>query len=162
MCPKLTELLSWNGPTVHVWCFMLARASTKTFVSRVQKNSEKIFVRRKILQQGHSLAEVSLYTAGWKNRGWNSASSKRFFFFISKAVHTGPGFHSACLSLGIRVMFGGVKFIVHFHLIPSLRMSRVIPRLPPLCVLMAPTGTASSISRYSTVLSVSVEHQIAG
>ena len=35
MCPKLIELLSWNGPTVHVWCFMLARASTKTFVSRI-------------------------------------------------------------------------------------------------------------------------------
>ena len=34
MCPKLIELLSWNGPTVHVCCFMLARASTKTFVSR--------------------------------------------------------------------------------------------------------------------------------
>ena len=61
MCPKLTELLSWNGPTVHVCCFMLARASTKTFVSRVQKTSEKIFVSRKIRQQGHSLAEVSLY-----------------------------------------------------------------------------------------------------
>ena len=30
------------------------------FISRV-KQSEKIFVRRKILQQGHSLAEVSLY-----------------------------------------------------------------------------------------------------
>ena len=40
MCPKLIELLSWNGPTVHVCCFMLARASTKTFVSRVQKNSK--------------------------------------------------------------------------------------------------------------------------
>ena len=41
MCPKLTELLSWNGPTVHVCCFMLARASTKTFVSRVQKKTAK-------------------------------------------------------------------------------------------------------------------------
>ena len=47
MCPKLIELLSWNGPTVHVCCFMLARASTKTFVSRIHirfsspKNSEK-------------------------------------------------------------------------------------------------------------------------
>ena len=47
MCPKLNELLSWNGPTVHVWCFMLARASTKTFISRIHirqpspKNSEK-------------------------------------------------------------------------------------------------------------------------
>jgi len=42
MCPKLTELLSWNGPTVRVCCFMLARASTKTFVSRVQKKTAEI------------------------------------------------------------------------------------------------------------------------
>ena len=35
MCPKLIELLTWKGPTVHVCCFMLARASTKTFVSRI-------------------------------------------------------------------------------------------------------------------------------
>ena len=41
MCPKLTELLSWNGPTVHVCCFMLARASTKTFGSRIQKKTAK-------------------------------------------------------------------------------------------------------------------------
>ena len=66
MCPKVTELLSWNGPTVHVCCFMLARASTNTFVSRIHirqpspKNNEQIFVSRKIGQQGHSLAEVSL------------------------------------------------------------------------------------------------------
>ena len=31
-----TEKIScWNGPTVHVCCFMLARASIKTFVSRI-------------------------------------------------------------------------------------------------------------------------------
>ena len=41
MCPKLIELLSWNGPTVHVCCFMLARASTKTFVSQIQKTAKK-------------------------------------------------------------------------------------------------------------------------
>ena len=28
------KISSWNGPTFHVCCFMLARASTKTFVSR--------------------------------------------------------------------------------------------------------------------------------
>jgi len=54
MCPELIELLSWNGPTVHICCFMLARAYTKTFVtesvfvSRVQKTAKKIFVSRKI------------------------------------------------------------------------------------------------------------------
>ena len=48
------KINSWNGPTVHVCCFMLARASTKTFVSRIhirspsQKNSEKTFASRKI------------------------------------------------------------------------------------------------------------------
>ena len=31
------------------------------FVSRVQKTAKKIFVSRKVRQQGHSLAEVSLY-----------------------------------------------------------------------------------------------------
>ena len=35
MCPKLIELLLWNGPTVHVCYFMLSRASTKTSVSRI-------------------------------------------------------------------------------------------------------------------------------
>ena len=60
------QISSWNGPTAHICCFTLARASTKTFVSRIHirklspKNSEKI-VSRKIRQQGHSLAEVSLY-----------------------------------------------------------------------------------------------------
>ena len=29
------KISSWNGPTVHVRCFMLARASNKTFVSRI-------------------------------------------------------------------------------------------------------------------------------
>ena len=57
MCPKFIELLSWNGPTVHVCCFMLARASTKTFVSRIHirqpgpKNSGK-----NLLQPKNSLA----------------------------------------------------------------------------------------------------------
>ena len=42
------KISSWNGPTVHVCCFMLARASTNTFVSRVRKTAKKIFVSRKI------------------------------------------------------------------------------------------------------------------
>ena len=51
MCPKLIELLSWNGPTVHVCCFILERSSTKTFVSRVQKTAKK-----NLLQPKNSLA----------------------------------------------------------------------------------------------------------
>ena len=42
MCPKLIELLSWNGPTVHVCCFMLDRASTETFASRVQNTAKNL------------------------------------------------------------------------------------------------------------------------
>ena len=42
MCPKLIELLTWNGPTIRVCCFMLSRASTKTFVSRVQKSEKNL------------------------------------------------------------------------------------------------------------------------
>ena len=48
LCQTQTEKISsWNGPTVHVCCFMLVCASTKTFVSRIHirqpspKNSEK-------------------------------------------------------------------------------------------------------------------------
>jgi len=50
----LIELLSWNGPTVHVCCCMLARASNETFVSRNHirypspKNKEKISFAEKI------------------------------------------------------------------------------------------------------------------
>jgi len=62
LCHTQTEKISsWNGPTVHVCCFMLVSASTKTFVSRVRKTAKKI-VSWKICQQGHLLAEVSLYT----------------------------------------------------------------------------------------------------
>ena len=41
------KISSWNGPIVHVCCFMLARESIKTFVSRIHihqpspKNGEK-------------------------------------------------------------------------------------------------------------------------
>jgi len=35
------KISSWNGPTVHVCCFMLASASTNTFVSRVKKKTAK-------------------------------------------------------------------------------------------------------------------------
>jgi len=52
MCPKLTELLSWNGPTVHVCCFMLARASTNLFVSRVQKTAKKSSLAGSLVSRG--------------------------------------------------------------------------------------------------------------
>jgi hypothetical protein len=48
------KIRSWNGPTVHVCYFMLARASTKTFVSRIHirkpspKKTAEILVSRKI------------------------------------------------------------------------------------------------------------------
>ena len=51
ICPKLTELLSWNGPTVRVWCFKLPRASTKTFVSRVQKQRKKSSLDEKFVSR---------------------------------------------------------------------------------------------------------------
>ena len=41
------KLLEW--PTVHVCCFMLARASTKTFVSRVRKTAKKSSLAEKFL-----------------------------------------------------------------------------------------------------------------
>ena len=69
MCPKLIELLSWNGPTVHVCCFMLVRASTKTFVSRVQKNSGKILVSQKNSLAGSLVSQgITVYQYAHKTQ----------------------------------------------------------------------------------------------
>jgi len=38
---RMEKISSWNGPTFHVCCFMLARASTETSVSQVQKTAKK-------------------------------------------------------------------------------------------------------------------------
>jgi hypothetical protein len=46
------NISSWNGPTVHVCCFMLARASTKTFVSRVRKTAKKSSLAGSLVSQG--------------------------------------------------------------------------------------------------------------
>ena len=51
ICPNLIELLSWNGPTVNVCRFMLARTSTKTFVSRVQKTAGKSSLAEKFVSR---------------------------------------------------------------------------------------------------------------
>ena len=56
MCPKLIELLSWNGLTVHVWCFMLVRASTKTFVSRIHIRQPSPKTAKNLRQPKNSLA----------------------------------------------------------------------------------------------------------
>jgi len=45
------KVSSWNGPTVHVCCFMLARASTKTFVSRVRKTTKKSSLAEKFVNR---------------------------------------------------------------------------------------------------------------
>ena len=73
MCPKLNELLSWNGPTVHVCCFKLARASTKTFVSRIhiRQPSPKNSGKKYLLQPKNSLAGslvsrgITVYSLRW-------------------------------------------------------------------------------------------------
>ena len=43
------KISSWNGPSVRVCCFMLARASTKTFVSRVRKTAKKSSLAEKFV-----------------------------------------------------------------------------------------------------------------
>ena len=110
------KISSWNGPTVHVCCFMLARASTITFVSRVRKTAKKIFVSRKIRYQGHSLAEVSLYCVvgqSWHvlsvsiciaSRCWNREKSAEYsglkFCFVISAK-AGPS-GRAVYGVGLR------------------------------------------------------------
>ena len=71
ICPKLIELLlsSWIGPTVHVCCFMLARASIKTFISRINirlpspKTAKKIFVSRNELLEWPNRSCLLLYVS---------------------------------------------------------------------------------------------------
>ena len=45
------KISSWNGLTVHVCCFMLAHASTKTFVSRVRKTAKKSSLAEKFVSR---------------------------------------------------------------------------------------------------------------
>ena len=55
------------------------------FVSRVTKTAKKIFVSRKIRQQGHSLAEVSLYRKVTKRKMICIASYKSSYNFLREA-----------------------------------------------------------------------------
>ena len=89
------KISSWNGPTVHVCCFMLARASTKIFFSRIhirQPNpyslAESIFVSRIHIRQPnpYSLAESE------KQRKKSSLAEK----FVSR-VTLQPRYHCSIL-----------------------------------------------------------------
>ena len=64
MCPKLIELLSWNGPTAHVCRFMLARASTKTFVNRIHIRQPSPKKQRKNLRQPKNWLAESFVSRG--------------------------------------------------------------------------------------------------
>jgi hypothetical protein len=58
------------------------------------------------------------YTVGWKNRGFEFRHWQEIYL-ISKAIQTGSGTHSTCFSLGTRDISRGVKFTIHFHLMPK-------------------------------------------
>jgi len=45
------KISSWNGPTLHVCCFMLVRTSTKTFISRVRKTAKKSSLAKKFVSR---------------------------------------------------------------------------------------------------------------
>ena len=64
MCPKLIELLSWNGPTIHVCCFMLTRASTKTFVSRIHIRQPNPYSLAEYKNNGKNLRQPKNSLAG--------------------------------------------------------------------------------------------------
>ena len=66
MCPKLSELLSWNGPTVHVCCFILSRASTKTFVSRVKKQRKNLRYPKNSLTESLVSRGITVYESRLK------------------------------------------------------------------------------------------------
>jgi hypothetical protein len=48
---QMEKISSWNGPTVHVHCFMLVCAPTKTFVSGVQKTVKKSSLTEKFVSR---------------------------------------------------------------------------------------------------------------
>ena len=52
---------SVNGFFIDIISFRSHSLAESIFVSQVRETAKKIFVSRKIRQQGHSLAEVSLY-----------------------------------------------------------------------------------------------------
>jgi hypothetical protein len=67
------KISSWNGPTVHVCYFMLARASTKTFVSRVRKQRKNLrYPKNSLAGSLFSRGITILYVEG---RGGGSAVS---------------------------------------------------------------------------------------
>jgi len=77
---------------------MLARASTKTFISRVRKTAKEIFVSRKIRYQGHSLAEVSLYCKIFKYVSYevnieNKLEAERIYAVLKMIVKELSGFY---------------------------------------------------------------------
>ena len=45
------KISSWNGPTVHVSCFMLARVSIKTFVAESEKQRKKSSLAEKFVSR---------------------------------------------------------------------------------------------------------------
>ena len=61
------KISSWNGPTLHVCCFMLARASTKTFVSRVQKTAKKSSLARSLVSRGITISIFLNISEGYEH-----------------------------------------------------------------------------------------------
>jgi hypothetical protein len=48
---KTEKISSWNGPTVHVCCFMLAHASTKTSLAESEKQRKKSLLAEKFISR---------------------------------------------------------------------------------------------------------------
>jgi hypothetical protein len=57
---QTVKISSWNDPTVHVCCFMLASTSTKTFVSQVRKTVKKSLLAGSLLKVKSSLGLLHL------------------------------------------------------------------------------------------------------
>jgi hypothetical protein len=60
----MEKISSWNGLTVHVCCFMLARASTETFVSRVQKTAKKSSLAGSLVSRGITVLAIEMMISG--------------------------------------------------------------------------------------------------
>ena len=72
------KISSWNGPTIHVCCFMLARASTKTFVSRVRKTAKKSSLAEKFVSRGITVVHSSGNVVVWLCKHFSSRLSTSY------------------------------------------------------------------------------------
>ena len=81
MCPKLTELLSWNGPTVHVCCFMLAKIAFESEICECDGHRRTAYTT--VVPLKHSLAE-SIFVSRVQKTAKKSSLAEKFVSWVTR------------------------------------------------------------------------------